>query len=200
MLSDEWNDHKAPDMFRANVSNKWGAGTVTHFEKFTNRSRYQKMILNYITTCIPEIKNGGYNILDMSCGSGMMLEIARDYGNEILGTNEPGHVYAPLLDSQNIPIRLLDGSKLPYSQFEDKSFDIVSSMHALFFFPNDMWFGIVQEMCRIARKIVFVVTSIEPRYSDINDSLSNFAISGWDRVVCHAHNSRLKWEYKGNGN
>ena len=192
-----WNDPKAPDRFRKNISKKWSEDTVQFFEKFIDREQYLQQALSHINRFIPEIKTGGYSILDMSCGSGAMLEVARMYGNDIQGTDEPFCVYLPLLKSQNIPYLPVDGSNLPYP-FEDNSFDIVASMHAIFFFSIDKWVDIVRDLCRISRKKVLVISTSrrdKPEFDEGNEILAKLdsPLPGWKMTQSHL-DSYFTWE------
>jgi SAM-dependent methyltransferase len=145
---------------------------------------------------LPEIKKGGYSILDMSCGSGMFLELSRSFGNKILGTNEPiPCVYAPLLKSQKVPYSLVDGSILPYP-FEDNSFDIVTLMNALWFFEEKLWVDIIAELLRISSKTVFIISSLQDKYIDGNKKVAEMVSPpGWVRTIDIGN--YIKWEYNG---
>jgi len=197
ILSLNWNNPKAPNKFRDNITKFWSADKVVNFEKFIDRKRYQQSIMSVIQRFLPEIKNGGHSILDMSCGSGMFLELSRAYDNEILGSNEPiPCVYAPLLKSQKIPFVLVDGNILPYP-FEDRSFDIVTLMNAIWFFPEDLWVPIVIELFRISRKTVFIITSTEDKYAKGSEKIDKIILPhGWEKTDT-SHINYIRWEYRG---
>lgn len=197
MLNPDWNDPKAPDRFRKNISKRWSSDTVQYFEKFIDRAEYAKSMTRVINMYLPEIKKGGNRILDMSCGSGAFLEIARSYGNVIQGTDEPFCVYLPLLKSQEVPYLPVDGRKLPYP-IENKSFDVVTSMHAIFFIRESLWEDVIKEYCRISCKTILVATTAEKKFDRGNEILSKLTspAPGWKLTKIH-DKTHFKWECNG---
>lgn len=65
--------------------------------------------------------------------------------------------YRPIIESLDLPMALFDAGKMPYP-FEDKSFDYSMSFQAIehYCHPDD-WHQVVDEMCRISRKCVFLM-------------------------------------------
>jgi hypothetical protein len=71
--------------------------------KWYNRVTFIRDKHDEVVSFLPEYKAGGKKCLDFSCGNGIMLEILRYYGNEIMGTEVPTCSLFQLLNAQGVP-------------------------------------------------------------------------------------------------
>ncbi|WP_328799733.1 class I SAM-dependent methyltransferase [Sedimentimonas flavescens] len=106
--------------------------------------------------------------------------------------------YRPIIESINIPMQLFDAGITPYP-VETASFDYVISMQAIehYCHPRD-WLKIVDEMCRISRRSVFLLLNpmmpemaADPHYSEAfhtaREALRDYDQNGFRCVGCHLH-------------
>lgn len=183
LITDDWNNPSAPDEFLQNVRNKWPSDySVNAHRKYTNRTKLCMQYNAWLLSYLPELRYGGKHILDMSTGPGTFLELARNYGNSIMGTDAIDTVYAPLLHSQDIPFIEVDGGVVPYP-FKDREFDVVTLMNAIHFLPINMWGSIMNELFRIAKQTVFIIACSGEDYNEHNNSLFTIGGTQWTAKV-----------------
>lgn len=123
-----------------------------------------------------------------------------DYG---LPIPEDGKIddwpYRPIIDSLGLDMALFDAGRMPYP-FDDKSFDYVMSFQAIehYCHPND-WHQVVDEMCRISRKCVFVMLNpMLPNLAADKDYAAAFeafreSMRGYDRNGFTCIGVHLHW-------
>jgi len=142
------------------------------------------------------VKDRPLDVLEMSTAHGATLEILRDLGHHVVGTDFSNDAlalgdakgtpdralnaaltvdvstadwpYRPIIESLGLDVRLFDAGHVP-DPLETDAFDVVMCFDALehYCHPED-WMKIINEFCRIARKTVIV--EINPiqrhRYAD----------------------------------
>jgi ubiquinone/menaquinone biosynthesis C-methylase UbiE len=109
---------------------------------------------------------GNKKIIDISSGTGTMLEVMKYYNHEVMGVDythsQNDYIYQDFLISQNIPYIIHDCSKLPYP-FEDKQFDVLINWGAFHFYkPMDNWVNIIKEFMRITKETIIVLVNHGP--------------------------------------
>lgn len=185
----DWVDPHASDKYLKLAEQRWGIRVVSTYDKYTVRTTVAKQSYQWINRYLPEISAGGLKLLDMSTGPGIFLEVARTFGNEVLGTNEPNSIYRPLLESQGTPYLEVDGTTLPYP-FDDCSFDVVTLLNALHFFPQKIWLDVLDELFRISKKVVFLMICEGKDCNDHVNKMSTNVRDGWV-VSGYYRNGRL---------
>lgn len=127
---------------------------------------------------LPEYMTGGNEVLDISCGAGVFLEVMRHYGNVIHGTSID---MFDCKESQQVPHTPLDSNDVPYP-FADKSFDLVTCFGSMKKYNEDKLEAIFAEFFRIARKTVLIkLNSIG--WVDQHEPLLASSPDGWDIQV-----------------
>ena len=136
-----------------------------------------KLYLPELFTSAPQ------DVLQLSCSHGAMLEVLRQHGHRVMGTDyapviwsddptvlntpmstakKPDWPYRYVAESIDMPMTLHDtgAGTLP---FKDDSFDTVICDQTIghFAYPED-WMDLVEEFCRISRKTVFVMLNRLP--------------------------------------
>lgn len=125
----------------------------------------REVILDY-----PEyLSNAPKDIVDVSAGNGICLEILRYLGHSVQGldTSQTGFLNFPL--SQGIPVMEFNGNKLPIP-LPDKSYDLLISVGAIHHYHSH-WGDVLDEFFRIARETVFVSVSRGGMYAERHDEL-----------------------------
>lgn len=115
------------------------------------------------------IYNAPKDIVDVSCGNGICLEILRYLGHSVQGmdTSHTGFLNFPR--SQNIPVIEFNGNELPIP-LPDKSYDLLISVGAIHHYKAN-WGEVLDEFFRIARETVFISVSRGHSYSERCDEL-----------------------------
>jgi len=139
----------------------------------------------------PELKKGGKKVLDVSCGTGVLLEILNYYGNETTGIEWAGSIFRNVLDTQGIDWIKHDCSKVPYP-FPDKSFDYVICIAAIDQYRVP-WAPIVQEFMRLAKEVVFVLPNRGQTLEDNRQALNHCALPGWGQSC---NEDTYTWTYR----
>ncbi|MFB9149880.1 hypothetical protein [Roseovarius ramblicola] len=115
----------------------------------------------------PELLSDGepVEIIDLSAGGCGTADVLGQYGHKVEicdyfdanKINPMGHSYAELHKFLGLNCRFFDGRSLPY-EFADESRDIVLVYQAIDAYgPVAMWYDIVDELLRIARRSVGLV-------------------------------------------
>ena len=155
--------------------------------KFLDRRAQLTKKERLIKQCLPEYRAGGFKCLDMSCGNGVLLEILRHYGNEIMGA-EVRHF--EFLRTQGVPHIKLDGDHLPYP-FYDQSYDLVTCVGSITFYEAP-WPDVLSEFFRIARRTVFLQVNLGWILDAHRVLLDTWEVEGWTCVMRDMY--RFKWE------
>jgi len=124
-----------------------------------------------------EYVRGGFSVLDISCGTGIDLEVMRYYGNQVHGMEIQ---YFEFMESQGISATKHSGHELPYP-FEDDSFDLVMNIGAISCYDRP-WTHVIGEFFRIARKHVYFIANKGPVF-DANQHMVPGNVPGWEIVM-----------------
>jgi len=165
---------------------EWRGPVASRHAKFLDRRDQIVRKSALVDRYLPEVKDGGWHCLDLSCGNGVLLEVLRHYGNTIVGADRE---HFEFLKTQQVPFVEFDGDSLPYP-FEDQSFDLVTSVGSITFY-NPPWEAILAEFCRIARKTVLLVVNQGWILDDHLTMLQQWTAPGWKNVLKKA--PRYKW-------
>lgn len=166
-----------------------------------NRREMIRAKCNLINKYLPEyINHPPIKLLDMSCGTGPLMEIFRELGHEVMGFDRdslPIWLNTPYLQSQGLPFIEWDGRNTPYP-FADKSYDLVTNIGSINYYnyDNPDWESAFKEIFRIAKDCVFIVINKGPEQLQHIDFLNNWAVDGWHRKLNLDH-SYFKWKYVG---
>lgn len=194
-------------------------------KKYIKRARNIKRSWNRTRIYMPELMAKDVkpmDVLELSTAHGGMLEVARHFGHNVMGTDYPNFIFskgksgykrlgketeAPMralndqtfarstddygieisgdvqydwpyryiCESVDLPMNVFDGGKTPYP-FDDKSYDVLMCFQAIEHYCHpDHWMDIVDEMCRITRKSVFILLNqAHPKYKTQPGYLESF--------------------------
>ncbi|MCE5972293.1 class I SAM-dependent methyltransferase [Sinirhodobacter sp. WL0062] len=129
-------------------------------------------------------------------------KFSRDFDDFGLAIPRDGGVmdwpYRPIIESIGIPMKLFDAGVTPYPA-ETGSFDYIISMQAIehYCHPKD-WLKVVEEMCRISRRCVFLLlnpmmpelaedTHYSSAFQTAREELRDYDRNGFRCVGCHLH-------------
>lgn len=127
-------------------------------------------------------KPGKGSLVDLSCGHGIAMEIARELG------------YTPVKGTETVPLLLSDDVVYALAHdlpFDDRSFDVVLSTGVVEHLLREDVVPALTEMARVARQQVIVTTNNKPSYYHIFcprydewDQIFRNAFRGWE-VIRH---------------
>lgn len=133
---------------------------------------------NIIKKYIPEISKGGLSILDVGCREGTFLEVARGYGNDVLGI-EHRRKYWDDLKSKSINYITADISDIPYP-IEDDVYDVVVCAHSFSQIKDvSKWDLYLSDYARIARKVVLVLANKGEQFDQYKHLLDGWKNHNW---------------------
>lgn len=107
---------------------------------------------------LPELFTGPrVSVLDVSCGAGVFLEIARYLGHTVHGTEHRCYIdfHADYLDAQGIPFTLHNSNDVPFP-FADASYDVVTCFASFKQYKPQLRRAIFDDLFRMARGLVVV--------------------------------------------
>ena len=186
-----WKDSSVAEKFK---------GQKTH--KFLKRDRTLKINWKRLHNLVPYhlLDEKQNKVLDVASGNGATLEIFRHYNHKIQGLDYTPHMdkgewlYKPLLESQNIPCVVHNGSILPYP-FKDKEFDLVICFGAITFFkPIEDWGKILDEFARLSKKTILIGVNKGEPFNKGRKYLDNWENPDFKLVSCQGH--IYKWTAK----
>lgn len=157
-----------------------------HSARIADRTRKITDSVSRFRRDLPEYQAGGYRVLDISCGSGIDLEIMRHYGNVVMGMDIQ---YFELLDSQEIPYVNHNGGDLPYP-FKTDEYDLVLCMGSISNYGAD-WLEVLGEFFRIARKTVYFIPNRGEPFDQNKDRIPK-EVDGWKSAIYQE--GLYKWE------
>jgi len=100
------------------------------------------------------------SLLDIGCGTGFILNIARKYFDRVVGVDITQAMLDKVdLSSGNIELRLADSSDMP---FDDESFDVCTAYSFLHHLPKLP--PTLKEICRCLKKEGVFYADAEPNY------------------------------------
>lgn len=136
--------------------------------------KWREIFLDY-----PEyISNAPKDVVDVSAGNGICLEIMRLLGHKVQGldTTMTGFLHFPR--SQEVPMIEFNGNTLPLP-LPDKSYDLVISVGAIHHYTSN-WGEVLDEFFRIARETVFISVTRGHKYAERCDELDLHPVrNGW---------------------
>jgi SAM-dependent methyltransferase len=150
-------------------------------DRYYNRLSFIGVKREQIDRHLPLLKKGGLKVLDVSCGTGVMTEILRYYGNDVTAMEQKNGIFQRVLVTQKIGHIEHDCSVIPYP-FPDQSFDVVINIAAIDQYRAP-WKPIVQEFMRLARKEVFIQPNRGQQLEDNRQGLNEAALPGWTLAV-----------------
>lgn len=160
-LGVKWRDLPEPEYLRT---------------RFTDRRRHIDQKSDFIAKVLPEYRTGpSRKVVDFSCGNGVLLEVFRHYGHEVLGVDIQ---YFDFLRSQGIPFVEHDCRVLPYP-FESGSCDLITCVGSISTYGDVAWGDIVAEFCRIASHHVAVRPNAGEPLEKNRAELDGLALAGW---------------------
>lgn len=160
---------------------------------FMDRLRHISSKSGFISSVLPEyIYEEGKKVVDFSSGNGVLLEIFRHYGHDILGVDIQ---YFGFLDSQEIPRIEHDCRILPYP-LTDNSCDLITCVGSISTYGDVLWDDVLNEFARIAKECIV----IRPNQGEVLEArrheLENWTALGWKRQVAPSSNADIfKWTY-----
>jgi ubiquinone/menaquinone biosynthesis C-methylase UbiE len=156
---------------------KSGFGNLEYFD----RKHFFRLKVNEIKDQYPEyISNAPKNVLDVSSGNGIQLEIMRMLGHTVTGLDTPNSLLSPLARSQDILIVKHNCDMLPLP-FLSQSIDLLTNVGALHFY-NLPWDKIIKEFMRVSRETIFVSVSKGDIFDKNKHILDDYQQKGWKRV------------------
>ncbi|MDO8732929.1 MAG: methyltransferase domain-containing protein [Actinomycetota bacterium] len=111
------------------------------------------------------------NVLDAGCGPGALMTLLDELGVEAHGVDvSPNiHEFAEAAVKDRIIVASIDD--MPY---EDNTFDLVVSREVLEHIPVRDYLKVVQELCRVSGKYVYVTTRFHPSPASLFDVTTEF--------------------------
>lgn len=166
--------------------------------KIWNREDQIEKNFHLIKTMLPETLQKKGALLDLSCGTGIFLEIFRLIGWTVQGTEKPGHLYGPMHRVQNLPVQEYDSLRFisdPVEKrpFAENSFDLVTCIGAFNYIPTGAWLPIAQEMMRISKKAIMISFDYEFNFIALKDQIKAWPIGDLKKISTN----HFKWYKKG---
>lgn len=111
-------------------------------------------------------------LLDVGCGTGYILNLARRLGFEVRGADPSGGMLAKAVKQYGFPPGTLVQAPAETLPFEDESFDVVLATGVLVHLPNPE--KAVTEMARVARKggLIRIIDHDQPRRKNLATPLA----------------------------
>jgi len=184
------NEDFTPKLMGDVLGLEWADITVrNHLQKipnfnnweYTNRSYFFYLKVYEIKRYYPEyITNVSKRVIDFSAGNGILLEIMRWLGHEVVGTDIPGSVFSMLARTQGIPIIEHNCNILPFPVPSD-SYDLLVNVGAIHHYISP-WKEVLDEFFRIARETVFISVTRGDNYDNKKHILDEYDHVGWVKV------------------
>lgn len=160
--------------------------------RFIDRKVQIPSKLSFISSILPEyLHKGGKKVVDFSSGNGVLLEIFRHYGHEVLGVDIQ---YFNFLDSQGIPWIEHDCRKLPFP-LTDNSCNLITCIGSLSTYGDVFWGDVLNEFARIAKECIV----IRPNQGEVLEArryeLLAWTSPGWE--LLSKKSDIFKWQCNG---
>ncbi len=158
--------------------------------RFRNRKSQISHKSGFIDAVLPEYRDGSAKrVVDFSSGNGVLLEIFRYYGHDVLGIDLQ---YFAFLKSQGIPSLEHDCRHLPFP-LTDKSCDLITCVGSISTYGDVHWGVILSEFARIARECIVVRPNQGPVLNEKRHELERWVMPGWESQKVTLDN--YKWKY-----
>jgi SAM-dependent methyltransferase len=167
----EWKDPE--------LTNKVKGTPAFNSPEYFDRPHFVNLKWNEIFLDYPEyIINTPKDVVDISAGNGICLEIMRFLGHNVQGLDTTSTGFLNFPRSQEIPMIEFNGNTLPIP-LPDKSFDLVISVGGIHHYTSN-WGDVLDEFFRIARETVFISVTRGKKYAERADELDNHPVrNGW---------------------
>ncbi len=159
---------------------------------FINRAAQIPEKLGFLSSALPEyLQKGGKSVVDFSSGNGVLLEILRYHGHDVLGVDLQ---YFGFLKSQGIPSIYHDCRDLPFP-LTNKSCELITCIASISTYGDVHWGDVVSEFARIAKECIVIRPNSGSVLNAKRHQLENWAVPGWKRRLIG--NKYFKWVYDG---
>lgn len=183
------NDFTIATMERALGTDWKNAAAASEFNKrcpqnpeYANRPYFFKLKVNEIRNHYPEyIECESKKVIDVSAGNGIMLEIMRLIGHDVVGLDQPDCVFSLLARSQNLHIIEHNCNFMPLP-LPSRSYDLLVNVGAIHHYKAP-WEDVLQEFFRITKETVFISVSKGKVFADKRHILDNHEQKGWKKVL-----------------
>jgi ubiquinone/menaquinone biosynthesis C-methylase UbiE len=183
MISLKWKDTK--------ISGKLNKAGLAEDHKYRDRVGVMDFQQSIIDRYLEDYKIcNPVKVLDVSTGTGVMVELMNDLGHAAQGTEKPDTPYKVFHKSQKIDVVYHDSMETPFP-FKKNEFDLVTCISSFNFYPEDLYEKILKELFRIAKKTVLLLLT-KGEALDRNIDLFNSPVAGWTLTV--QKNSYYRWD------
>lgn len=133
--------------------------------KIWNRPDQIEKSFHLVKKLLPEALNKTPTkgtLLDISCGTGVFMEVMRFLGWTVTGTEKPGHQYGPMHLMQKLTVVEMNNSELPrlaannLIPLPEKSYDVVTCFGAINYIPTSLWKPFADELMKLAKRSLII--------------------------------------------
>ncbi len=186
MISKRWRDTKA--------KGKVIKEGISKDHKYLDRSRtmaFQQTVIDAYLDDFKDSEGKACKVLDISTGTGLMVELMNDLGHKARGTEIPDCPFQPFHKSQQIDVIYHDSAKK--FPFKNKEFDLVICIGAVSCYPEEKIPSILEDIFRIAKSTVLIGVNrgeIYDRIKELFDKVPN----GWKLTI--QKNTFYRWDHE----
>jgi len=176
MLKSTWKDSK--------VDAKVTEAGVPKNHKYRDRARSLDVVNSFVKRYLEDyMTSKPVKVLDIATGNGIFLEVMKDQGHSVVGTEIPKSPYIPYHRSQNVLVEYHDINDLPHP-FDKDSFDLVSCIGGLNILPVYFWEDLLEDLFRMAKKTVILSVGRDNAYEVNKQIIEDFALfEGWSLTL-----------------
>lgn len=185
-----FTDEFTPAIIEKALGAEWkNDASVAEFTKrcpqnleYANRPYFFKLKTNEIKNYYPEyIRCGPKKVVDISAGNGILLEIMRLIGHDVVGLDQPDCTFSILARSQHLHIIEHNCNFMPLP-LPSKSYDLLVNVGAIHHYKAP-WEDVLKEFFRIAREAVFISVSKGSVFTEKRHILDAHEQKGWKKIV-----------------
>jgi SAM-dependent methyltransferase len=172
MLNPKWNDSK--------IKSKAIKAGIDGNHKYLDRARTIEFQKALIEKYLSDYTDGADSrtVLDISTGTGVLVELMNDLGHQAKGTEIPDSPYTVFHKSQKIDVEYFDVADIPFPVKE--KFDLVTCIGAFNEYPEEAWSKIFKEILKIADKTVLIGITKGEAYDRNSRVFTKPLIKGWE--------------------
>lgn len=176
------------EILQANISYHSKIG-----KDYSNQPHYKIETVTRVEKIIKNLaqQTGGEKLLDIGCGSGFIIDIAKKYFKEVVGVDITPAMLQQIKKAKNVKAILADGSNLP---FENNYFDVCTSflyLHHLYKIEPS-----IKEAFRVLKRGGIYYNDKDPNYyffshfskTPKESNLSEIMKKEIDSLVCQSEN------------